>query len=182
MVMMVVRACSNCGSWVCCCASTVRAARELRVTQPALSKTLAQLRRYFDGSPVRARGAADGAHAESLAIADAGSGHSRRCARAAPSTALRSAKVAPDIQFLRGRRRPAQALPPLVERLITDAPNVRLHVHELDAAHLERWPESGKLDFAMGSFPSMQKASVGSRYGSNVMSASFQARPSAHDR
>jgi DNA-binding transcriptional LysR family regulator len=40
---------------------------------------------------------------------------------------------------------------------MTEAPNVRLHVLQLEAAHLERWLESGKLDFAMGSFPSMPK-------------------------
>ena len=48
-------------------------------------------------------------------------------------------------------------MPPLVNRLSTEAPNVRLHVHQLEAVHLERWLESGKLDFAMGSFPSISK-------------------------
>ena len=48
-------------------------------------------------------------------------------------------------------------LPPLVERLLNEAPNVRLNVLQLEAAHLEPWLESGKLDFAMGSFPSLTK-------------------------
>jgi DNA-binding transcriptional LysR family regulator len=48
-------------------------------------------------------------------------------------------------------------LPPLVELLLTEAPNVRLRVLQPEAAHLEQWLESGKLDFAMGSFPSMPK-------------------------
>src|SRR5262249_29155921 len=48
-------------------------------------------------------------------------------------------------------------LPPLVDRLLVEAPNVRLHVLQLEAAHLEPWLESGKLDFAMGSFPSLTK-------------------------
>jgi hypothetical protein len=30
-------------------------------------------------------------------------------------------------------------LPPLVERLLTEAPNVRLRVLQPEAAHLERW-------------------------------------------
>jgi DNA-binding transcriptional LysR family regulator len=48
-------------------------------------------------------------------------------------------------------------LPPLVDRLMAEAPNVRLRVLQLEAAHLEPWLESGKLDFAMGSFPSLSK-------------------------
>jgi DNA-binding transcriptional LysR family regulator len=48
-------------------------------------------------------------------------------------------------------------LPPLVDRILADAPNVRLRVLQLEAAHLEPWLESGKLDFAMGSFPSLTK-------------------------
>jgi DNA-binding transcriptional LysR family regulator len=48
-------------------------------------------------------------------------------------------------------------LPPLVERLLREAPGVRLNVAQLEPAHLERWLESGKLDFAMGSFPTMPK-------------------------
>jgi DNA-binding transcriptional LysR family regulator len=48
-------------------------------------------------------------------------------------------------------------LPPLVDRLLDEAPNVRLSVLQLEAAHLEPWLESGKLDFAMGSFPSLTK-------------------------
>lgn len=156
--------------------SLTRAARELRVTQPALSKTLAQLRRYFD-DPLFVRVAlrmeptpkALQLQTPVRAILDG-------------ARALRTEHVSFDPQ--KSRRTfnfcvvdagLLKLLPPLVERLITDAPNVRLHVHELDAAHLERWLESGKLDFAMGSFPSMQKASVGSRYGSNVMSASSGA-------
>src|SRR5262245_30306465 len=48
-------------------------------------------------------------------------------------------------------------LPPLVDRLLDEAPNVRLSVSQLEAEHLEPWLESGKLDFAMGSFPSLTK-------------------------
>ena len=138
--------------------SLTRAARELRVTQPALSKTLAQLRRYFD-DPLFVRVAlrmeptpkALQLQTPVRAILDG-------------ARALRTEHVSFDPQ--KSRRTfnfcvvdagLLKLLPPLVERLITDAPNVRLHVHELDAAHLERWLEFGKLDFAMGSFPSMQK-------------------------
>ncbi|MFZ0147131.1 MAG: LysR substrate-binding domain-containing protein [Xanthobacteraceae bacterium] len=49
-------------------------------------------------------------------------------------------------------------LPPLVERLFAEAPNVRLRVFQPEGPQLERSLESGKLDFAMGSFPSMPKS------------------------
>ena len=63
-------------------------------------------------------------------------------------------------------------LPPLVDRLLNEAPNVRLSVLQLEAEHLESWLESGKLDFAMGSFPvAHQGRSAGSRCGSNATSA-----------
>jgi DNA-binding transcriptional LysR family regulator len=48
-------------------------------------------------------------------------------------------------------------LPPLVERVLSDAPRVRLNVMQLDGQHLEPWLESGTVDFAMGSFPSLVK-------------------------
>ena len=48
-------------------------------------------------------------------------------------------------------------LPTLVERLLKEAPHVRLRVLQLEAEHLESWLESGKVDFAMGSFPALTK-------------------------
>src|SRR5262249_33983197 len=48
-------------------------------------------------------------------------------------------------------------LPPLVKVLLKQAPHVRLRTVELDARQLEPWLESGNLDFAMGSFPSLAK-------------------------
>ncbi len=138
--------------------SLTRAARELDVTQPALSKTLAQLRRYFD-DPLFVRVAlrmeptpkALQLQAPVRAILDrAGSLRSEHVSFD-PRTSHRIFNFCVvDAGLLK-------LLPPLVERLMTEAPNVRLHVLQLDAAHLERWLESGKLDFAMGSFPSMAK-------------------------
>ncbi len=139
--------------------SLTRAARELDVTQPALSKTLAQLRRYFD-DPLFVR------------VASRMEPTPKALQLQAPVRALldqagslRSEHVSFDPQtshrifnFCVVDAGLLKLLPPLVERLMTEAPNVRLHVLPHDAAHLERWLESGKLDFAMGSFPSMAKA------------------------
>ncbi len=138
--------------------SLTRAARELDVTQPALSKTLAQLRRYFD-DPLFVRVAsrmeptpkALQLQAPVRALLDqAGSLRSEHVSFD-PRTSHRIFNFCVvDAGLLK-------LLPPLVERLMAEAPNVRLQVLQLEAAHLERWLESGKLDFAMGSFPSMAK-------------------------
>ena len=49
---------------------------------------------------------------------------------------------------------------------------MRLRAMQLDAQHLEPWLESGKLDFAMGSFPALTKGCAGSGCGPSAMSAS----------
>lgn len=138
--------------------SLTRAARELNVTQPALSKTLAQLRRYFD-DPLFVRVAsrmeptpkALQLQAPVRALLDQAGLLRNQHVSFDPRTSHRIFNFCVvDAGLLK-------LLPPLVERLMAEAPNVRLHVLQLDAAHLERWLESGKLDFAMGSFPSMAK-------------------------
>jgi DNA-binding transcriptional LysR family regulator len=138
--------------------SLTRAARELDVTQPALSKTLAHLRRYFD-DPLFVRVAlrmeptpkALQLQAPVRQILD-------------QMRALRSEHVSFDprishrtFTFCVVDAGLIKLLPPLVDRLMAEAPHVRLRVLQLDATHLEPWLESGKLDFAMGSFPSLTK-------------------------
>jgi DNA-binding transcriptional LysR family regulator len=138
--------------------SLTRAARELNVTQPALSKTLAQLRTYFD-DPLFVR------------VASRMEPTPKALALQAPvrdildrAASLRSEHVSFDpktsrrtFNFCVVDAGLLKLLPPLVDRLLTEAPYVRLHVQQLEAIHLDRWLESGKLDFAMGSFPSMRK-------------------------
>jgi DNA-binding transcriptional LysR family regulator len=138
--------------------SLTRAARELDVTQPALSKTLAQLRRYFD-DPLFVRVAfrmeptpkALQLQAPVRAILDRTASLRSEHVSFDPRTSHRTFNFCVvDAGLLK-------LLLPLVDRLLTEAPNVRLHVQQLPGMHLERWLESGKLDFAMGSFPSMPK-------------------------
>jgi DNA-binding transcriptional LysR family regulator len=138
--------------------SLTRAALELDVTQPALSKTLAQLRRYFD-DPLFVRVAS---HMEPTAKALQLQTPVRVILDRTAS--LRTEHMSFDprsshrtFNFCVVDAGLPKLLPPLVNRLLTEAPNVRLRVHQLEGAHLERWLESGKLDFAMGSFPSMPK-------------------------
>jgi DNA-binding transcriptional LysR family regulator len=138
--------------------SLTRAARELDVTQPALSKTLAQLRRYFD-DPLFVRVAlrmeptpkALQLQAPVRAILDRTASLRSGHASFDPRTSHRTFNFCVvDAGLLK-------LLPPLVNRLSTEAPNVRLHIQQLEWMNIERWLESGKLDFAMGSFPSMPK-------------------------
>jgi DNA-binding transcriptional LysR family regulator len=138
--------------------SLTRAARTLNVTQPALSKTLARLRRYFD-DPLFVR--------VSLRMEPT----PKALQLQAPVRAilervqsLRSEHVSFDprtsdrtFNFCVVDAGLIKLLPPLVDRLLADAPHVRLNVLQLEAQHLEPWLESGKLDFAMGSFASLTK-------------------------
>jgi DNA-binding transcriptional LysR family regulator len=138
--------------------SLTRAARALDLTQPGLSKVLAQLRRYFD-DPLFVRVAlrmeptpkALQLQAPVRAILDRAASLRGEHASFDPVTSQRTFNFCVvDAGLLK-------LLPPLVERLLGEAPGVRLNVAQLEPTHLERWLESGKLDFAMGSFPSMPK-------------------------
>jgi len=138
--------------------SLTRAAPELDVTQPALSKTLAQLRRYFDdpllvrvGRRMEPTPRARQLQVSVRAVLDRAALLRSDSVTFAPRTSHRTFNFCVvDAGLLK-------LLPPLVELLLTEAPNVRLRVLQPEAAHLEPWLESGKLDFAMGSFPSLPK-------------------------
>jgi len=131
--------------------SLTRAARALEVTQPALSKTLAQLRRYFD-DPLFVRVAlrmeptpkALQLQAPVRAILDRAASLRTTHSAFDPATSQRTFNFCVvDAGLLK-------LLPPLVETLLREAPGVRLNVSQVEASHLERLLESGKLDFAMG--------------------------------
>ena len=139
--------------------SLTHAARELGITQPALSKSLAQLRRFFDdplfvrtGFRMEPTPKALQLQASVRVILDRAASLRSESTLFEPRTSHRTFNFCVvDASLLK-------LLPPLVERLMTEAPNVRLQVLQPEAAHLERWLESGKIDFAMGSFPSMPKS------------------------
>jgi DNA-binding transcriptional LysR family regulator len=139
--------------------SLTRAAREFDVSQPALSKTLAQLRRYFEdplfvrvGFGMEPTPKALQLQSSVRVILDRAASLRSENASFEPHTSRRTFNFCVvDAGLLK-------LLPPLVERLLTDAPYVRFQVLQPEAAHLERWLESGKVDFAMGSFPSVSKS------------------------
>jgi DNA-binding transcriptional LysR family regulator len=135
-----------------------RAASVLGVAQPALSKTLAKLRRYFaDPLFVRA-GHRMEPTAKALELADA------------------VHALLDDATMLRARHRPfdpktstrifsfsvvdaglVRLLPTLLSHLEVHAPGVRLRVTPMEFEALETALEAGHLDFAMGSFRSRSK-------------------------
>ena len=138
--------------------SLTRAARVLGVTQPALSKTLARLRRYFD-DPLFVRvslrmeptSKALSLDAPVRAVLD-----SMRTLRTEnvpfdPKTSSRN------FTFCVVDAGVIKLLPPLVNLLQEEAPHVRLSAVQFDAEHLDSWLEAGTIDFAMGSFPHLTK-------------------------
>jgi DNA-binding transcriptional LysR family regulator len=135
-----------------------RAATVLGVAQPALSKTLAKLRRYF-ADPLFVR-----------------SGHRMEPTAKALELAGAVHSLLDDATMLRARHRPfdpatstrtfafsvvdsglVRLLPRLLAYLESHAPGVKLRVAPIDVDGLEAALEAGHLDFAMGSFPSRPK-------------------------
>jgi len=135
-----------------------RAAAVLGVAQPALSKTLAKLRRYF-GDPLFVR-----------------AGHRMEPTAKALELKLAVHSLLDDATMLRARHSPfdpststrtftfsvvdsglVRLLPPLLAYFEEHAPGVRLRIVPIDLEDLEAALETGQLDFAMGSFPSKSK-------------------------
>jgi DNA-binding transcriptional LysR family regulator len=135
-----------------------RAAIVLGVAQPALSKTLAKLRRYF-ADPLFVR-----------------AGHRMEPTAKALDLAEAVHALLDDATMLRARHRPfdpktstrtfsfsvvdsglVRLLPRLLRYLETHAPGVRVRVTPIEFEELEAALEAGRLDFAMGSFRSRSK-------------------------
>jgi len=138
--------------------SLTRAAEVLGVTQPALSKTLAALRGYF-ADPLFIR---VGQRMEPTAKALHVSGAVREILD--QMTSLRTAHVpfhpavsARTFRFSSVDSGTIRHLPALIAAIAERAPNVRLQIVPLDVTRLESSLESGKLDFATGSFPGLSK-------------------------
>ncbi|HUO67034.1 MAG TPA: LysR family transcriptional regulator, partial [Gammaproteobacteria bacterium] len=135
-----------------------RAADTLGVAQPALSKTLAKLRRYF-GDPLFVR-AGNKMEPTTKALQLAGS--------------VRT--LLDDAVMLRAHHRPfdpassqrqftlsvvdaglARLLPRLLAHLERHAPGVLLHIVPIDLEGLEAALEAGHIDFALGAFSLLSK-------------------------
>lgn len=139
--------------------SITRAAHALDVSQPAISKTLARLRLYFaDPLFVRVSQRMEPtAKALQLAapvreILEKAQALSAAHVPFTPTTSHRT------FSFSVVDAGVIKLLPPLVTYLSKEAPNVRIRAVQLEGENLEAWLESGKVDFAMGSFPTLVKS------------------------
>lgn len=138
--------------------SLTRAAKVLDVTQPALSKTLAHLRGYFSDPLFVRVGLRMEPTAKALRLQSSiGAILERVRALRAREAAFDPATSTRTFSFCVVDAGVIKLLPPLVTLLLAQAPHVRLRTLEIDAQQLEPWLASGKLDFAMGSFPSLTK-------------------------
>lgn len=138
--------------------SLTRAAKVLNVTQPALSKTLARLRHYFD-DPLFVRVSlrmepTPKALALKAPIAAILDGVRTLRSEHVPFDPHKSNRI---FNFCVNDAGVIKLLPPLVKHLLEQAPHVHLRVMQLEAEHLESWLESGKIDFAMGAFSHLTK-------------------------
>jgi DNA-binding transcriptional LysR family regulator len=136
--------------------SITKAARVLNVSQPALSRTLARLRLYF-GDPLFIRVAmrmeptpkAIELAEEVKAILERFRGLRSSHAAFDPATSDRMFNLyLLDVGVV-------NMLPPLLNYLSANAPRVHVQVIQCDAQHLDVWLESGLIDLAIGSFPSL---------------------------
>ncbi len=138
--------------------SLTRAAHALNVTQPALSKVLARLRRYFD-DPLFVRIAL---HMEPTAKARELEAPVREILAEVGVLGrdfggfdpLKSDRI---FTFCVVDAGILSLLPALVRHLASEAPGVQLRAIPVDLDQLEAWLISGQVDFAMGSFPSLAK-------------------------
>jgi DNA-binding transcriptional LysR family regulator len=134
--------------------SLTRAADVLNITQPALSKNLARLRDHFDDQLFVRVAFQMKPTTKALALAPQIASILRelsalQCEQLpfTPETSARHFKfVAPDAAIV-------LTLPPVLMDLREQAPNVRLHVVQLDVEHLHYWLESGEVDLAAGDYP-----------------------------
>jgi DNA-binding transcriptional LysR family regulator len=134
--------------------SLTRAAEALKMTQPALSKTLARLRDHFD-DPLFVRVAFQmKPTTKALALAPQIASILRDLSVLqseqlpfSPETSGRDFKFAgPDAAVV-------LMLPPVLMDMRKQAPNVRLSVVQLDVGPLHDWLESGVVDLAAGDYP-----------------------------
>jgi DNA-binding transcriptional LysR family regulator len=136
--------------------SLTKAARVLNLTQPALSKTLARLRQYF-GDPLFVRVALRMEPTpKALELAEPVRAILERM------RTLRSEHVAFDprtssrvFRFFIVDAGAVSMLPALINFLRTHAPTVHVQAVNCDAQHLDLWLESGLVDLAIGSFPTL---------------------------
>lgn len=136
--------------------SLTRAALVLDTTQPALSKTLARLRGYFD-DPLFVRVSLNMEPTpKALALAEPirlilDEMQMLRCSQV-PFDPHKSDRT---FSFFATDAAVVVMLPSLVKTLQSQAPGVRLSAVQLEEDHLHAWLKSGKVDLAIGNYPAL---------------------------
>ena len=134
--------------------SLTRAAEALDITQPALSKTLARLRDYFNDQLFVRVAFQMKPTTKALALAPQIASILKelsvlQCEQLPflPETSARHFKLAaPDAAIV-------LTLPSVLMDMRKQAPNLRLHVVQFDVEHLHYRLESGEVDLAAGDYP-----------------------------
>jgi DNA-binding transcriptional LysR family regulator len=134
--------------------SITRAAQGLETTQPAISKQLRRLRARFDdplfvrrGSGVQPTARAVEMSAQVRALLEMADGLWQERIPFDPKTSDKTfSLLLTDVGMVR-------FLPPLVARLASLAPNIKVRALPLDSRHFALKLESGEADLALGAFP-----------------------------
>jgi DNA-binding transcriptional LysR family regulator len=136
--------------------SLTRAARVLNLTQPALSKTLARLRTYFDDPLFIRVSLRMEPTPKALSLAEPVRGILDRMRALRTDHASFDPKTS-DRKFSIFMIDAAvvQLLPPVLNFLQVEAPKIHVQAIHCDVQHLDLWLESGLVDFAVGAFPSL---------------------------
>jgi DNA-binding transcriptional LysR family regulator len=138
--------------------SLTRSAKVLNVSQPALSKTLARLRRHFSDPLFVRVSLRMEPTPKALALQEpVGAILDQLRMLRSEHVPFDPAKSSRTFNFCVVDAGVIKLMPPLINYLERHAPNVRVRAMHLDTQHLDSWLESGKVDFAMGSFPALAK-------------------------
>src|SRR2546428_9921213 len=136
--------------------SLTRAALVLDTTQPALSKTLGRLRRYFEDPlfirvALRMQPTARALELEAPVRAILDRMQSLKSERV-PFDPRKSERT---FNFFMVDAGVVVLVPPIVKLLLEQAPNIHLRAVQLNSDHLHSWLEAGKVELAVGAFPSL---------------------------
>jgi DNA-binding transcriptional LysR family regulator len=136
--------------------SLTKAARVLDVSQPALSKTLAKLRIYFDDPLFIRVGMRMEPTPKALALGEPVRAILDRMRLLRSDHAVFDPLISRrKFSFFSVDAAVVQMLPPVLDYLRREAPQVHIQAVHCDAQYLDLWLESGLVDFAVGAFPAL---------------------------
>ena len=162
--------------------SLTRAANVLNTNQPALSRILAKLRDHFDDQLFVRVAFEMKPTPKALQLSNSIRTILNELASLqietvfTPETASRAFKMfAPDAAVV-------VLLPPILKKMRQSAPNVRLSAYQADTEHLYDWLQTGQVDLAAGSYPTLIRGIKRQRlFVTNYVSLVKKGRPHRPD-